>query len=228
MNELVGIVSEVKSLLQFQATLGVKGYPKRIESLLPRGAKSLKELEREALSCERCRLCETRNKIVFGAGNPNADLVLVGEAPGVEEDRQGIPFVGRAGALLTKILKSIHFERDDVFIANVLKCRPPGNRDPLPDEVEACEPFLVEQIAAIKPKIICALGAHAARTLLKLGPSTSIGSLRGILHNYQGVPLVATYHPAYLLRSPNKKRDTWEDVKFLRRLYEKIMERDER
>jgi DNA polymerase len=226
MNELAGIISEVKSLLRFQAMLGMKGYPKRIESLLPRGAKSLRELEQEALSCKRCGLWETRNKVVFGAGNPDANLVIVGEAPGGEEDKQGIPFVGRAGVLLTKILKSIHFERDDVFIANVLKCRPPGNRDPLPAEVEACEPFLIEQIATIKPKVICALGAHAARTLLKLGPSTSIGSLRGVVHDYQGVPLVATYHPAYLLRSPNKKRDVWEDVKFLRRLYEERIEGD--
>ncbi len=222
MDELVGIISEIKGFLRLQADLGAREYPKEVVSLLPRGARSLNELEQEALSCKRCRLWETRNKVVFGAGNPNADLVLVGEAPGGEEDRQGIPFVGRAGLLLTKILKSIDFEREEVFIANVLKCRPPENRDPLADEVEACEQFLVEQIMAIKPKIICALGAFAARTLLKLGPSTSIGSLRGVVHNYHGVPLVATYHPAYLLRSPNKKRDTWEDVKFLRRLYEKL------
>lgn len=226
MDELVGIISEIKGFLRLQADLGAREYPKAIESLLPRGPRSLKELEQEALSCKRCRLWETRNKVVFGAGNPNADLVLVGEAPGGQEDRQGIPFVGRAGLLLTKILKSIRFEREEVFIANVLKCRPPENRDPLPDEVEACVPFLVEQIAAIKPKIVCALGAFAARTLLKLGPSTSIGSLRGVVHDYHGVPLVATYHPAYLLRSPNKKRDTWEDVKFLRRLYEKLTNRE--
>ncbi len=222
MDELVGIISEIKGFLRLQADLGAREYPMEVASLLPSGPRSLKELEQEALACKRCRLWETRNKVVFGAGNPNADLVLVGEAPGGEEDRQGIPFVGRAGLLLTKILKSIHFEREEVFIANVLKCRPPENRDPLADEVVACEPFLVEQIVAIKPKIICALGGFAARTLLKLGPSTSIGSLRGVVHNYHGVPLVATYHPAYLLRSPNKKRDTWEDVKFLRRLYEKL------
>jgi len=222
MDELVGIISEIKGFLRLQADLGAREYPMEVASLLPSGPRSLKELEQEALACKRCRLWETRNKVVFGAGNPNADLVLVGEAPGGEEDRQGIPFVGRAGLLLTKILKSIHFEREEVFIANVLKCRPPENRDPLADEVVACEPFLVEQIVAIKPRIICALGGFAARTLLKLGPSTSIGSLRGVVHNYHGVPLVATYHPAYLLRSPNKKRDTWEDVKFLRRLYEKL------
>ena len=228
MDELDGIISEIKGFLRLQADLGARDYPKAIESLLPRGPRSLKELEHEALSCKRCRLWETRNKVVFGAGNPNADLLLVGEAPGGEEDRQGLPFVGKAGVLLTKILKSIHFEREEVFIANVLKCRPPENRDPRPDEVEACEPFLVEQIVAIKPKLICALGAHAARTLLKLRPSTSIGSLRGVVHDYQGVPLIATYHPAYLLRSPDKKRDTWEDVKFLRRQYEKLLGREER
>jgi len=225
MNELVGIISEVKNFLRLQAELGAKTYPKKVLSMLPRGQRSLAELEQDVLGCKRCRLWETRNKAVFGAGNPKADLVLVGEAPGGEEDKQGIPFVGRAGMLLTKILKSIGFERDEVYIANVLKCRPPGNRDPLADEVEACEPYLAEQIAAIKPKVICALGAHAARTLLRLGPSTSISSLRGVVHNYRGVPLVATYHPAYLLRSPNKKRDTWEDVKFLRRLYDSLQTR---
>lgn len=224
MDELVGIISEVKSFLRLQAELGARTYPKHVLSMLPRGKQSLKELEQEALSCTRCRLSETRNKVVFGAGNPKADLVLVGEAPGGEEDRQGVPFVGRAGMLLTKILKSIDFEREEVYIANVLKCRPPENRDPLADEVEACLPFLVEQIAAINPKVICALGGFAARTLLKLGPSTSIGSLRGVVHDYRGVPLIATYHPAYLLRSPNKKRDTWEDVKFLRRLYDSLKE----
>jgi len=228
MDELEGIISEIKGFLLLQSELGAREYPKEVELALPRGARSLKELEQEALSCRRCRLWETRNKVVFGAGNPHAGLMLVGEAPGREEDRQGLPFVGRAGVLLTKILKSIHFEREDVFIANVLKCRPPENRDPLPDEVKACEPFLVEQIAAIKPKIICALGAHAARTLLNLGPSKSIGSLRGAVHDYHGVPLVATYHPAYLLRSPDKKRDTWEDVKFLRRHYESLLDREGR
>ena len=228
MDELVGIISEIKGFLRLQADLGLREYPKEVESLLPRGERSLKELEQEALSCKQCRLWETRNKVVFGAGNPNAGLVLVGEAPGREEDRQGLPFVGRAGLLLTKILKSIDFEREEVFIANVLKCRPPENRDPIPDEVEACVPFLVEQIAAIKPTIICALGAFAARTLLKLGPSMSISSLRGVVHDYHGVPLVATYHPAYLLRSPNKKRETWEDVKFLRRLYEELVDREKR
>ncbi|MBN1593494.1 MAG: uracil-DNA glycosylase [Candidatus Coatesbacteria bacterium] len=226
MKELHGVMAEVISLLRFQAQLGVDGYPKEILSALPKGARPLEEIEKDALRCEQCRLCETRNKVVFGAGDPNANLMLVGEAPGAEEDKQGVPFVGRAGVLLTKILKSIQFEREEVYIANVLKCRPPENRDPIPAEVEACEPFLIEQIATIKPKIICALGAHAARTLLKLGPSTSIGSLRGIIHNYQGVPLIATYHPAYLLRSPDKKRDTWEDVKFLRRLYERTMEQE--
>lgn len=227
MSELSDIICEIKSFLEYQASLGATEYPKSLLSRLPKTPRSLQEQEREVAECRKCRLCETRNKVVFGAGDPNAKLMLVGEAPGGEEDKQGVPFVGRAGTLLTNILKSIRFERRDVFIANVLKCRPPENRDPRPDEVEACEPYLVEQIATIKPKIVCALGAHAARTLLKLGPSTSITSLRGVVHRYQGVPLVATYHPAFLLRSPGMKRQTWEDVKFLRRLFEELTEEQE-
>ncbi|MCD6326149.1 uracil-DNA glycosylase [bacterium] len=226
MNEIAEIVKEIKNLLEFQAVLGAKNYPKELLTLMPRGKRPLAEQAAERADCRLCGLHESRNKVVFGAGDPNANLLIVGEAPGAEEDRMGIPFIGRAGGLLTKILASINFTRDEVYIANVLKCRPPGNRDPQPAEVEACEPFLKEQIETIQPKLICALGAHAARTLLKLGSSTSIGSLRGALHNYHGVPLIATYHPAYLLRSPGKKRDTWEDVQFLRREYDRIMSGD--
>jgi len=224
MKQLADVISQIRKFLEFQAALGATVYPAKTLSLLPQPPRSLSELEREIEGCKRCRLCSSRNKIVLGAGNPNAHLMLVGEAPGAEEDKQGLPFVGRAGALLTKILQSINFSRNEVYITNVVKCRPPGNRDPLPDEIEACEPFLIEQVAAIKPKLICALGAYAARTLLRLGPSTSISSLRGGIHYYCGIPLVATYHPAYLLRSPGKKRETWEDVKFLRRVYDQLVE----
>lgn len=167
--------------------------------------------------CQRCKLCATRTNIVFGVGNPNADLMFVGEAPGADEDEQGEPFVGRAGQLLTKIIEAMGFQRSDVFIANVLKCRPPANRAPEPDEVATCEPFLFQQIDAIKPKVIVALGTHAAHALLKV--DTPISKIRGhVLDFRDGVKLVPTFHPAYLLRSPDRKRDVWEDMKKVRAL----------
>ena len=172
---------------------------------------ALADLARAVSTCTRCALSQGRNHTVFGDGDPNADLVFVGEAPGADEDRSGLPFVGRAGQLLTDIIeKGMKLRRGDVYICNVLKCRPPGNRDPRPDEVEQCEPYLVEQLSHIRPKVICALGAHAARTLLKTKEST--GRLRGKWHFYHGIPLRVTYHPAYLLRSPGEKRKTWEDI----------------
>ena len=162
--------------------------------------------------CTRCKLHRLgRRQIVFGVGNPNAELMFVGEAPGHDEDVQGIPFVGRAGQLLTKIIEAIGLKREDVYIANVLKCRPPENRNPEPDEVASCEPFLIRQIESIRPKVIVALGAFGARTLLKT--EEAISRLRGRVYDYHGAKLVATYHPAYLLRSPDKKRETWEDMK---------------
>ena len=162
--------------------------------------------------CRRCKLHKLgRQQIVFGVGNPNADLMFVGEAPGADEDEQGIPFVGRAGQLLTKIIEAIGLRRDDVYIANVIKCRPPQNRNPEQDEVETCEPFLFRQIDTIKPKVIVALGTFAARTLLRtLDP---ISRLRGRVYDYRGAKLIPTFHPAYLLRNPSSKREVWEDMK---------------
>ncbi len=167
--------------------------------------------------CTRCKLHTLgRRQIVFGVGNPNADLMFVGEAPGRDEDIQGEPFVGRAGQLLTKIIEAIGLKREDVYIANVIKCRPPENRNPEPDEVETCEPFLFRQIDVIKPKVIVALGKFGAQTLLRtLDP---ISRLRGRVYDYRGAKLIPTFHPAYLLRNPESKREVWEDMKLVRRL----------
>ena len=165
--------------------------------------------------CTRCKLHRLgRRQIVFGVGNPNADLMFVGEAPGADEDVQGIPFVGRAGQLLTKIIEAIGLKRDDVYIANVIKCRPPENRNPEPDEVETCEPFLFRQIETIKPKVIVALGTFAAKALLKT--QDPISRLRGRVYEYRGAKLIPTFHPAFLLRSPERKREVWEDMKKVR------------
>jgi uracil-DNA glycosylase len=167
--------------------------------------------------CTRCKLhTQGRKQVVFGVGNPHADLMFVGEAPGADEDVQGIPFVGRAGQLLTKIIEAIGLQRDDVYIANVIKCRPPGNRNPEPDEVETCEPFLFRQIDSIEPKVIVALGTFAAKALLKT--QDPISRLRGRVFEYRGAKLIPTFHPAFLLRSPERKRDVWEDMKKVRAL----------
>jgi len=167
-----------------------------------------------AAACTRCRLAQGRNKVVFGSGNPDADLMFIGEAPGAEEDRQGLPFVGAAGELLTRILAAIETRREDVYIANILKCRPPGNRDPQPDEVSACRGYLERQIELIQPKIIVALGRIAAQTLL--GNDTPIGRMRGQWYKIMGVPTMVTYHPAALLRNQALKRPTWEDMQQVR------------
>jgi DNA polymerase len=163
-----------------------------------------------SLGCPRCGLAKTRTHVVFGEGDANADLMVVGEAPGENEDRQGRPFVGKAGKLLDLLLMSAGFPRESVYVCNVLKCRPPGNRNPLPDEVEACSPYLLRQVELVKPRIIVAFGTFAAQTLL--GSDVSIGRLRGRLHQYQGIPLVPTYHPAALLRNPGWVRAVWEDL----------------
>jgi len=167
--------------------------------------------------CSRCKLHTLgRKQVVFGVGNPDADLMFVGEAPGADEDLQGIPFVGRAGQLLTKIIEAIELKREDVYIANVIKCRPPQNRNPEQDEVETCEPFLFQQIDVIKPKVIVALGTFATRALLRtLDP---ISRLRGRIFEYRGAKLIPTFHPAYLLRNPSSKREVWEDMKLVRRI----------
>ena len=180
-------------------------------------AQTLAEIRKDLGDCQRCPLHATRNKLVFGAGDPDADLMFVGEAPGGDEDRQGEPFVGRAGQLLTKIIAAIGKTRDQVYIANILKCRPPGNRNPESSEIAVCSPFLDRQIEAIQPKIICALGTFAAQTMLN--SKTPIGKLRGRAHPYNDFSLlVPTFHPAYLLRSPGKKRETWEDMQMIMKL----------
>ncbi len=174
-------------------------------------ASALASLKDEVLSCTACALHETRNSTVFGAGNPDADVVFIGEAPGRDEDIQGEPFVGRSGKLLTKIMSAIGYGRDDVFICNILKCRPPNNRDPQREEVIACEPHLKRQLAILNPRVICCLGRVAAQTLL--GTDASLKRLRQTVHFYEGIPVMATYHPAALLRNPGWKRETWNDVR---------------
>ena len=178
-------------------------------------AETLTAIREDIGDCTRCKLHALgRQQIVYGVGNPNADLMFVGEAPGADEDIQGIPFVGRAGQLLTKIIEAIGLKRDDVYIANVIKCRPPGNRNPEPDEVAECEGFLFRQIDSIKPKVIVALGTFAAKALLKT--QDPISRLRGRIYEYRGAKLIPTFHPAFLLRSPDRKRDVWEDMKKVR------------
>ncbi|RMG11740.1 MAG: uracil-DNA glycosylase, partial [Deltaproteobacteria bacterium] len=159
-----------------------------------------------------CKLCETRTNLVFGVGNPRAEIVFVGEGPGRDEDLAGEPFVGRAGQLLTRMIQAMGYQREEVYICNVVKCRPPGNRDPEPDEVAACEPFLKAQLAAIEPKVVVALGRFAVQCLLG-DPNARITRVRGTWHSYAGIPLMPTFHPAYLLRNPKEKRKVWEDLK---------------
>jgi len=174
---------------------------------------TLEDVRRELGECIRCPLHAGRKSIVFGEGEPRAELVFVGEAPGADEDVQGRPFVGRAGQLLTRIIEAMKFDRKEVYICNILKCRPPGNRNPQPEEIAACEPFLIRQLATIRPTVICALGTFAAHTLLKSEAPISV--LRGRFHQYQGIDLMPTYHPAYLLRNPSAKKQVWEDVQMI-------------
>ncbi|HVE81989.1 MAG TPA: uracil-DNA glycosylase [Myxococcales bacterium] len=181
--------------------------------------RTLEEIRAELGDCQRCKLCRGRTNIVFGVGNPRAELVFVGEGPGADEDAQGIPFVGKAGQLLTKMIEAMGFTRDEVYICNVVKCRPPGNRNPEPDEIEACEPFLKAQLDSIRPKAIVTLGKFAAQTLLR--DSTPITRLRGLWRTYQGIPLMPTFHPAYLLRSPNEKKLAWADLKQVMKMFGK-------
>ena len=183
---------------------------------------SLETFADEIKDCQKCKLlASTRKQIVFGTGNPNADVVVVGEAPGADEDEQGKPFVGRAGKLLTDILKAINFTREEIFICNILKCRPPENRNPLPDEIANCEPYLFKQLEMIKPKLILAVGTFASQTLLR--SIEPLGNLRGKFHNYKGIKMMVTYHPAALLRNPNWKKPTWEDVQLFRAEYDKLV-----
>ena len=207
---------ETENLELGTENLELRNMPEDLERVtLDRG--SLAEIRAEIGDCTRCPLhLQGRKQIVFGVGNPNADLMFVGEAPGADEDIQGEPFVGRAGQLLTKIIEAIQLQRSDVYIANVIKCRPPGNRNPEPVEVATCRPFLMQQIDSIKPKVIVALGTFAAHALLET--DVPISRLRGHVHDFRGAKLVPTFHPAFLLRSPDRKRDVWEDMKKVRAL----------
>lgn len=184
-------------------------------------AETLDELYEKIKDCKKCPLGETRTKLVFGKGNPDADVLLIGEAPGADEDKQGEPFVGRAGKLLTDILNAINFTRDEVYIANILKSRPPSNRNPEPGEVEACKPYLLKQIELIKPKLILCLGKVAANNLLN--NKLSLAEMRGKIYEFNNIKTMATYHPAALLRNPNWKRPTWEDVQNFRKLYDELI-----
>lgn len=216
----------LKLTLQDLAGKGHRGFDcsdSSLEKLADWGAEpqqiceTLQDIRLDLGDCQRCRLAEDRKNIVFGAGSPSAKLVFVGEGPGFEEDQQGEPFVGPAGQLLTKIIEAIHLRREQVYICNIVKCRPPRNRNPQPDEIKTCFQFLDRQIAAIRPDFICALGSVAAQTLLNT--AVPISRLRGCFHDYKGLKLLPTYHPAYLLRNPEKKRDVWQDMKMLMKEY---------
>jgi uracil-DNA glycosylase family 4 len=219
-DELLSLVRSVKAQvlnaknLYVEVDCGESLPPKKNDSdVTQHKGEPLNDLLREVTGCQRCSLAKTRKNIVFGDGNASAKIVFVGEAPGADEDEQGLPFVGRAGQLLTNIIKAMGLARKDVYICNILKCRPPGNRNPLPDEIRLCEPFLKQQLRRISPQIICALGSFAAKTLLKT--ETPITALRGRFQTYEGIKLMPTYHPAYLLRNPSAKKQVWEDVQLI-------------
>src|SRR5262245_35950974 len=181
---------------------------------------SLDSIRADLGDCRRCKLCSGRTNIVFGSGTPQTKLVFVGEGPGADEDAQGLPFVGAAGQLLTKIIEAIQLSRDQVYICTVVKCSPPSNRTPEEDEIAACSSFLFRQIESIRPKVICCLGTVAAQTVL--GTKTAVGRLRGRFHDYRGIQVMPTWHPAYLLRNPAAKRDVWDDVKKIRSLLDEV------
>ena len=207
-------ISDLKCYLEYLKGMGISSLPVS-ENVSERVVKSeiqtLTDVQKTLGDCKRCKLHRTRRTIVFGEGNEKATLMFVGEGPGYDEDVQGRPFVGKAGQLLTKIIESINLSREEVYIANIVKCRPPQNRNPETDEIQSCNPFLMDQIRVIRPKIICALGTFAAQTLLKT--STKISELRGKIFDIEGIKVIPTYHPAFLLRNPERKRDVWEDMK---------------
>lgn len=208
------IVVDLKSYLEYLKEMGIMALPAsetRSEEAFRSPTPTLEEVRKELGDCRRCKLHRTRRTLVFGEGNEKARLMIIGEGPGYDEDVQGRPFVGKAGQLLTKILQSIYLRREGVYITNIIKCRPPQNRNPEPDEIQACHPFLLKQIAAIQPEVICALGTFSAQTLLKT--DTKITALRGRFYDLGGIKVLPTYHPAFLLRNPEKKRDVWEDMK---------------
>ena len=225
-SQIAETIDALKHTLQDLAKKGHRGFDcsaGSLEKLAEWGAapqllcETLQHIRLDLGDCQRCRLARGRKNIVFGAGSASAKILFVGEGPGFEEDKQGEPFVGPAGQLLTKIIAAIHLNREQVYICNIVKCRPPRNRNPQPDEIETCFQFLDRQIAAIRPVFICALGSIAAQTLLNT--DIPISRLRGRFHDYKGIKLLPTYHPAYLLRNPEKKRDVWEDMKMLMKEY---------
>ncbi len=212
--EYLSILKSVEDHLRYAQEMGIEEVPALPTSPPVHSEKTtcetLEEVRNWLGDCQRCKLHSTRTQIVFGTGNPHPDLVFVGEGPGEEEDIQGKPFVGRAGQLLTKMIEAMGLRREDVYIANIVKCRPPKNRNPEPDEISACSPFLVAQLYALKPKVICTLGTFATQTLLNT--EEKISKLRGKFHLYHGVKVMPTYHPAYLLRNPVEKKTVWEDI----------------
>lgn len=229
--EAAEFVKQTRQFLEAQQQLGLdfvpgdpnaptRERPQTERDLLGSGTLTLDATRQVLGECTRCKLHPHRTQIVFGVGDPQADLIFVGEAPGADEDAQGEPFVGRAGQLLTRMIEAIGLKREEVYICNVLKCRPPNNRTPEADEIAACEPFLIAQLKAIKPKLICALGGVAVSSLLKT--KTALSKLRGAFHDYQGIPLLVTYHPAYLLRNPNEKKSAWQDLQLLQKEYVRL------
>lgn len=202
------IIGNIRQIIESERLAGVNELFGKKSNRMP-----LLEFKKCVFSCQKCALSETRRNVVFGEGNTRAKLMFVGEAPGAEEDKEARPFVGKAGELLTKIIEAMGLKREDVFIANILKCRPPNNRPPLPNEIAACYPYLKKQILFIKPKVICALGRFAAGTLLNT--EIPISKLRGKFYNYKDIKLMPTYHPAYLLRNPEDKKDVWKDMQLI-------------
>jgi DNA polymerase len=216
-DETQRLIRQFETHLRWLERQGVQGLPVgQVEKTAPEPAAQVLTLQviREELGeCTRCKLHTGRKTIVFGVGDPHAKLMFIGEGPGYDEDQQGEPFVGKAGQLLNKMISAMNLRREDVYIGNVVKCRPPQNRNPEPDEIEACEPFLRKQIDAIAPRILVALGKFAAQTLLR--SDAPISALRGRWHSYQGIQLMPTFHPAFLLRSPDKKREAWNDLQLV-------------
>jgi len=207
---------------QVEISVAKSSNEKQTALIIPDKADYWTDLKQEVSLCQNCRLCEARTQTVFGSGNQQADWMLIGEAPGQTEDLEGKPFVGRAGQLLTEMIRALGLEREQVFITNILKCRPPGNRDPKAEEMAACSDFLQRQIAHVQPKIILAVGRIAAQNLLKT--QEPLAKLRGIVHKLDNTPLIVSYHPAYLLRSLLEKRKAWDDLQFAIRAYKELKE----
>lgn len=214
-NDTQNMINRIKSYIDLERESGMEEFffytPGEGQKASGGAGNELRSLAKRVASCKRCDLHKTRHNVVFGSGSPTAKLMFIGEAPGQDEDLQGLPFVGRAGGLLTKIIEAMGLKREDVYIANILKCRPPNNRAPLPTEILECEENVKRQVEIIKPKVICTLGKFASQTLLRT--VTPISALRGRFQEYNGIKVMPTFHPAYLLRNPNDKRLVWEDMK---------------